>query len=57
MIVTGCRNIAYAYHSTGWFIPTAEGPGYLHDVLAPIHALGELKVNGVLKQLTEKRET
>ncbi len=28
---------------TGWFVPTAEGPGYLDDVLAPVHATGELK--------------
>ena len=33
---------------TGWFVPTAEGPGYLDRVLAPVHALGELKVDGVL---------
>ena len=28
---------------TGWFVPTAEGPGYLDRVLRPIHATGELK--------------
>ncbi len=28
---------------TGWFIPTADGPDYLDDVLRPIHAVGELK--------------
>jgi 2-oxoglutarate ferredoxin oxidoreductase subunit beta len=28
---------------TGWFVPTAEGPGYLSGVLAPVHATGELK--------------
>ncbi len=33
---------------TGWFIPTASGPDYLDDVLAPIHALGELKRDGAL---------
>ncbi|MBW2312596.1 MAG: hypothetical protein JRH10_00275 [Deltaproteobacteria bacterium] len=33
---------------TGWFVPTAEGPGYLDDVLAPIHQLGELKRDGAL---------
>ena len=29
---------------TGWFVPTAEGPGYLDRVLAPVHVTGELKV-------------
>lgn len=33
---------------TGWFVPTPEGPDYLNDVLAPIHRLAELKVDGVL---------
>jgi len=33
---------------TGWFIPTAKGPDYLNEVLAPVHRLGELKVAGVL---------
>ena len=33
---------------TGWFIPTAEGPDYLNDVMAPIHRLGEVKVGGIL---------
>ena len=28
---------------TGWFVPTADGPGYLDEVMTPIHALGELK--------------
>jgi 2-oxoglutarate ferredoxin oxidoreductase subunit beta len=28
---------------TGWFVPTAEGPGYLSQVLAPVHATGELR--------------
>jgi len=31
---------------TGWFTPTAEGPGYLERVLAPVHALGEFVVDG-----------
>jgi 2-oxoglutarate ferredoxin oxidoreductase subunit beta len=38
---------------TGWFVPTAEGPGYLNSVLAPIHAIGELKVGGVLRAAPE----
>jgi 2-oxoglutarate ferredoxin oxidoreductase subunit beta len=28
---------------TGWFVPTAEGPGYLDRVLRPVHATGELR--------------
>jgi len=31
---------------TGWFVPTAEGPGYLDRVLRPVHATGELKHGG-----------
>jgi 2-oxoglutarate ferredoxin oxidoreductase subunit beta len=31
---------------TGWFVPTAEGPGYLEEVLGSVHCLGELKVDG-----------
>lgn len=38
---------------TGWFIPTAEGPGYLENVLAPVHAIGELKVDGQLQNSTD----
>ena len=28
---------------TGWFVPTAEGPGYLNRVLGSVHVTGELK--------------
>jgi 2-oxoglutarate ferredoxin oxidoreductase subunit beta len=28
---------------TGWFIPTAKGPGYLDEVLGSVHRVGELK--------------
>jgi 2-oxoglutarate ferredoxin oxidoreductase subunit beta len=28
---------------TGWFIPTAEGPGYMDDTLGKVHTMGELK--------------
>ncbi len=38
---------------TGWFIPTAEGPSYLADVMAPVHAIGELKVDGELQRTTD----
>jgi len=29
---------------TGWFVPTAKGPGYLEEVLAAVHEPGEIKV-------------
>jgi len=28
---------------TGWFVPTAEGPGYMDKVLGAVHVTGELK--------------
>jgi 2-oxoglutarate ferredoxin oxidoreductase subunit beta len=28
---------------TGWFVPTAEGPGYMDKVLGTVHVTGELK--------------
>jgi 2-oxoglutarate ferredoxin oxidoreductase subunit beta len=28
---------------TGWFIPTAEGPGYMDETLGQVHTMGELK--------------
>jgi 2-oxoglutarate ferredoxin oxidoreductase subunit beta len=28
---------------TGWFIPTPEGPGYMHDTLGQVHHMAELK--------------
>lgn len=28
---------------TGWFVPTAEGPGYMGDTLGQVHVMGELK--------------
>jgi 2-oxoglutarate ferredoxin oxidoreductase subunit beta len=31
---------------TGWFVPTADGPGYLEGSLGTVHATGELKVDG-----------
>jgi 2-oxoglutarate ferredoxin oxidoreductase subunit beta len=37
---------------TGWFIPTAEGPGYLDEVMGSVHVTGELKVDG---QYTPRR--
>lgn len=38
---------------TGWFIPTAEGPDYLHETLGEVHVMGELKVDGVVKTTEE----
>ena len=38
---------------TGWFIPTADGPDYLHDTLGEVHVMGELKVDGVVKTTEE----
>ena len=31
---------------TGWFIPTADGPDYMHETLGEVHIMGELKVDG-----------
>jgi 2-oxoglutarate ferredoxin oxidoreductase subunit beta len=31
---------------TGWFIPTADGPGYMTETLGEVHIMGELKVDG-----------
>ena len=31
---------------TGWFVPTADGPGYLDEVLEPTHRVGEWVVGG-----------
>jgi 2-oxoglutarate/2-oxoacid ferredoxin oxidoreductase subunit beta len=28
---------------TGWFVPTADGPGYMDDTLGQVHTMGELK--------------
>ncbi|MDH3685959.1 MAG: thiamine pyrophosphate-dependent enzyme [Myxococcales bacterium] len=38
---------------TGWFVPTAEGPGYLSKVMGSVHVTGELKRDG---QFTPTRE-
>ena len=40
---------------TGWFIPTADGPGYLDDVLGTVHITGELKADGKLVTTAELR--
>ncbi|MFP6578635.1 MAG: thiamine pyrophosphate-dependent enzyme [Myxococcota bacterium] len=33
---------------TGWFVPTAKGPGYLNEVLGAVHVTGEWKRDGRL---------
>ena len=38
---------------TGWFIPTGEGPGYMHETLGEVHIMGELKVDGVVRTTEE----
>ena len=38
---------------TGWFIPTGEGPDYMHETLGEVHVMGELKVDGVVKTTEE----
>jgi 2-oxoglutarate ferredoxin oxidoreductase subunit beta len=40
---------------TGWFIPTAEGPGYMHETLGEVHIMGELKVDGRIRTTDELR--
>ncbi len=34
---------------TGWFIPTADGPGYMQETLGEVHVMGELKVDGAIR--------
>ncbi|MBM3674552.1 MAG: hypothetical protein FJW88_06275 [Actinobacteria bacterium] len=38
---------------TGWFIPTIEGPKYMHDTLGEVHIMGELKADGVIRTTEE----
>jgi 2-oxoglutarate ferredoxin oxidoreductase subunit beta len=38
---------------TGWFIPTGEGPDYMHETLGEVHVMGELKAGGVVKTTEE----
>jgi 2-oxoglutarate/2-oxoacid ferredoxin oxidoreductase subunit beta len=38
---------------TGWFIPTGDGPDYMHETLGEVHIMGELKVGGVVKTTEE----
>lgn len=41
---------------TGWFVGTAKGPEYMSQVLAPVHATGELKRDGKYVSTVELRE-
>lgn len=38
---------------TGWFVPTADGPGELQRTLATVHVMGELKVDGHVRTTEE----
>jgi 2-oxoglutarate ferredoxin oxidoreductase subunit beta len=38
---------------TGWFIPTADGPGYMNETLGEVHVMGELKVDGRVRTTEE----
>jgi 2-oxoglutarate ferredoxin oxidoreductase subunit beta len=38
---------------TGWFIPTADGPGYMNETLGEVHIMGELKVDGRVRTTEE----
>jgi 2-oxoglutarate ferredoxin oxidoreductase subunit beta len=31
---------------TGWFVPTAQGPRYLDEVIAAVHEPGEIEAAG-----------
>ena len=38
---------------TGWFVPTADGPGYMQETLGEVHIMGELKVDGRVRTTEE----
>jgi 2-oxoglutarate ferredoxin oxidoreductase subunit beta len=38
---------------TGWFVPTADGPGYMQETLGEVHIMGELKVDGNVRTTEE----
>lgn len=40
---------------TGWFVPTAVGPEYMHETLGEVHVMGELKLDGVVRTTEELR--
>jgi 2-oxoglutarate ferredoxin oxidoreductase subunit beta len=41
---------------TGWFIPTVDGPEYMHQTLGEVHVMGELKVDGRIRTTEELHE-
>ena len=41
---------------TGWFVPTADGPGYLDQVLGAVHATGELRNGDELRTTAQLLE-
>jgi 2-oxoglutarate/2-oxoacid ferredoxin oxidoreductase subunit beta len=38
---------------TGWFLPTGEGPDYMHETLGEVHVMGELKEDGRIRTTEE----
>jgi pyruvate/2-oxoacid:ferredoxin oxidoreductase beta subunit len=38
---------------TGWFVPTGDGPDYMHETLGEVHVMGELKVDGTIRTTEE----
>jgi 2-oxoglutarate ferredoxin oxidoreductase subunit beta len=38
---------------TGWFVPTADGPGYMQQTLGEVHIMGELKIDGRVRTTDE----
>jgi 2-oxoglutarate/2-oxoacid ferredoxin oxidoreductase subunit beta len=38
---------------TGWFVPTADGPGYMQQTLGEVHIMGELKADGRVRTTEE----
>jgi 2-oxoglutarate ferredoxin oxidoreductase subunit beta len=38
---------------TGWFVPTGDGPDYMHETLGEVHVMGELKVDGKIRTTEE----
>ena len=41
---------------TGWFVPTADGPGELQRTLGEVHVMGELKAEGKVRTTEELHE-
>jgi len=41
---------------TGWFLPTGDGPDYMHETLGEVHVMGELKENGRIRTTEELHE-